>query len=202
LTFSYEKEKFGQLIIVDLKGDGRNILVTNENKREYVNLICTSKMASGIKAQIESFLQGFFELIPKNLVSIFDGRELELLISGLPDIDMVDLKENTEYNGYSQTSEAIVWLWETLEDLDSPLKACFLQFVTGTSKVPLDGFKALRGISGPQKLQIHKVNDTHSLPTSHTCFNQLDLPEYKSKEILREKLFIAITEGKEGFGFA
>jgi len=54
----------------------------------------------------------------------------------------------------------------------------------------------------PQKLQIHKVNDTHSLPTSHTCFNQLDLPEYKSKEILREKLFLAITEGKEGFGFA
>ena len=87
LTFSYEKERFGQVLIVDLKYNGRNISVGNENKKEYINLICASKMASGIKAQIESFLSGFFELVPKNLISIFDSRELELLISGLPDID-------------------------------------------------------------------------------------------------------------------
>jgi E3 ubiquitin-protein ligase HUWE1 len=202
LTFSYEKDKFGKLEVVELKPGGMNLPVTEANKKEYIALICFSKMASGIKGQIESFLAGFFELIPKHMVSIFDARELELLISGLPDIDITDLKENTDYSGYSATSDVIVWFWELLEDLDHMLKACFLQFVTGTSKVPLDGFKALRGISGPQKFQIHKTNESNSLPTSHTCFNQLDLPNYTSKEALREKLFLAITEGKEGFGFA
>mgnify|MGYP001807560663 CR=1 FL=1 len=72
----------------------------------------------------------------------------------------------------------------------------------GTSKVPLNGFKALQGISGPQKFQIHKSYGAGDrLPSAHTCFNQLDLPEYDSKEQLAERLMMAIHEGHEGFGF-
>ncbi|CAA2961184.1 E3 ubiquitin- ligase UPL2-like [Olea europaea subsp. europaea] len=72
----------------------------------------------------------------------------------------------------------------------------------GTSKVPLEGFSALQGISGCQKFQIHKayVSGNH-LPSAHTCFNQLDLPEYPSKQHLEERLLVAIHEGNEGFGF-
>jgi len=202
LTFSYEFDKFGQFVTEDLVPNGRNIPVTEENKKEYVHLICNHKMARGIKAQIENFLSGFFELIPKSLIAIFDSKELELLISGLPDIDIVDLKENTEYHGFDSNSQVIRWFWEILEDMDSTQRANLLQFVTGTSKVPLEGFSVLRGISGPQKFQIHKAGNPEALPTGHTCFNQLDLPEYRSKEQLIEKLIIAITEGKEGFGFA
>ena len=71
----------------------------------------------------------------------------------------------------------------------------------GTSKVPLGGFKVLQGISGPQRFQIHKSYGTDRLPSAHTCFNQLDLPEYESKEQLAERLAMAIHEGHEGFGF-
>lgn len=72
----------------------------------------------------------------------------------------------------------------------------------GTSKVPLNGFKALQGISGPQRFQIHKSYGAGDrLPSAHTCFNQLDLPEYDSKEQLAERLMMAIHEGHEGFGF-
>lgn len=72
----------------------------------------------------------------------------------------------------------------------------------GTSKVPLNGFKALQGISGPQRFQIHKsYGKGDRLPSAHTCFNQLDLPEYESKEQLAERLMMAIHEGHEGFGF-
>jgi len=202
LTFSSEWDKFGQTIVEDLIPNGRNVAVTEENKAKYVHLVCNHKMARGIKAQIESFLGGFFELIPKDLIAIFDSKELELLISGLPDIDIVDLKENTEYHGYTSNSQVIKWFWEVLEDLEQTQRANLLQFVTGTSKVPLEGFQALRGISGPQKFQIHKAGNPHALPTGHTCFNQLDLPEYVSKEAFIEKLLLAITEGKEGFGFA
>jgi len=102
-------------------------------------------MARGIKAQIENFLSGFFELIPKSLIAIFDSKELELLISGLPDIDsnffllvkslimkiVVDLKENTEYHGFDANSQVIRWFWEILEDMDSTQRANLLQFVTG-----------------------------------------------------------------------
>lgn len=72
----------------------------------------------------------------------------------------------------------------------------------GTSKVPLEGFKALQGVSGPQRFQIHKAyGPVDRLPSAHTCFNQLDLTEYESKEQLRERLLFAMHEGSVGFGF-
>ena len=79
------------------------------------------------------------------------------------------------------------------------LRTAFLQFVTGSSKVPVEGFKELRGINGVQTFNIHREFQEERLPRAHTCFNQLDLPNYKSKDILIEKLMLAITEGKEGF---
>ena len=91
-----------------------------------------------------------------------------------------------------------------MNELTSQEKAEFVQFVTGTSKVPLGGFANLRGMSGPTKLSIHLVH-VHArdrLPTSHTCFNQLDLPQYDSYDQLRHHLLMAIKEGHEGFGFA
>ena len=74
-------------MVEDLIENGRTIPVTEANKAKYVHLLCNHKMARGIKTQIECFLSGFFELIPKTLIAIFDSKELELLISGLPDID-------------------------------------------------------------------------------------------------------------------
>ena len=71
----------------------------------------------------------------------------------------------------------------------------------GSSKVPLEGFKALKGIGGIKRFSIHKILDKQNLPTSHTCVNQLELPEYSNKETMRKKLLLAIKEGKEGFGF-
>lgn len=79
-----------------MKPNGDNIEVTNENKEEYVNLICYEKMANNIKSQIESFLEGLHELIPKDLLAIFDARELELMISGLPEINSKSLLSNPQ----------------------------------------------------------------------------------------------------------
>lgn len=113
------------------------------------------------------------------------------------------MRVNTEYNGYSSASQAIRWFWEICNEMSTEDKALLLQFVTGTSKVPLEGFKALQGIGGPQKFQIHKAyGATDRLPSAHTCFNQLDLPEYESKEQLADKLLVALRQGAQGFGFA
>ncbi|KAL0644346.1 hypothetical protein Bca4012_042636 [Brassica carinata] len=181
---------------------GRNIKVTEENKHEYVDLIAEHRLTTAIRPQINAFLEGFSELILKDLISIFNDKELELLISGLPDIDLDNLRANTEYSGYSPGSPVIQWFWEVVQGLSKEDKARLLQFVTGTSKVPLEGFSSLQGISGAQKFQIHKAyGSADHLPSAHTCFNQLDLPEYPSKEHLQERLLLAIHEASEGFGF-
>lgn len=192
---------FGKATIHDLIPNGRNIEVTNENKKEYIQMVSFFKLYTSIKDQIDSFLKGFYELVPRKLISIFDHGELELLISGLPTIDVDDMKSNCDYTGYSDKSHVIQWFWEVLNEFSNPLKAEFLQFVTGSSKVPIEGFVALQGMRGPQKFNIHKayVEDYNRLPVAHTCFNQLDLPDYPSKELLKERLLFAIREGKGSF---
>ncbi|XP_037679708.1 LOW QUALITY PROTEIN: E3 ubiquitin-protein ligase HUWE1-like [Choloepus didactylus] len=203
LTFSTEVQEFGVCEVRDLKPSGANILVTEENKKEYVHLVCQMRMTGAIRKQLAAFLEGFYEIIPKRLISIFTEQELELLISGLPTIDTDDLKSNTEYHKYQSNSIQIQWFWRALRSFDQADRAKFLQFVTGTSKVPLQGFAALEGMNGIQKFQIHRDDrSTDHLPSAHTCFNQLDLPAYESFEKLRHMLLLAIQECSEGFGLA
>ncbi|XP_043357429.1 E3 ubiquitin-protein ligase HUWE1 isoform X1 [Dermochelys coriacea] len=203
LTFSTEVQEFGVCEVRDLKPNGANILVTEENKKEYVHLVCQMRMTGAIRKQLAAFLEGFYEIIPKRLISIFTEQELELLISGLPTIDIDDLKSNTEYHKYQSNSIQIQWFWRALRSFDQADRAKFLQFVTGTSKVPLQGFAALEGMNGIQKFQIHRDDrSTDRLPSAHTCFNQLDLPAYESYEKLRHMLLLAIQECSEGFGLA
>ncbi|XP_048235103.1 E3 ubiquitin-protein ligase UPL1 isoform X2 [Ricinus communis] len=209
LTFSMDADEEKHILYektevtdFELKPGGRNIRVTEETKHEYVDLVADHILTNAIRPQINSFLEGFNELVPRELISIFNDKELELLISGLPEIDLDDLKANTEYTGYTAASTVVQWFWEVVKGFNKEDMARLLQFVTGTSKVPLEGFKALQGISGPQRFQIHKAYGApERLPSAHTCFNQLDLPEYTSKEQLQERLLLAIHEASEGFGF-
>jgi E3 ubiquitin-protein ligase HUWE1 len=204
LTYSYNHDNLGEIQTVDLIENGRNIDVTEANKFDYVQRLCSSKLYDTIKPQIDALLKGFYQIIPQKLISIFDHRELELVISGMPTIDIKDWKNNTIYENYNETSDVVVYFWEIIESFDNDERAEFLQFVTGSSKVPLEGFSALQGIGGINKFKISKVFDKNydRLPTAHTCMNQLDLPEYPSKEILYERLRLAIKEGKNSFGFA
>ncbi|KAJ4982419.1 hypothetical protein NE237_033256 [Protea cynaroides] len=209
LTFSMDADEEKRILYektevtdYELIPGGRNIRVTEETKHEYVDLVAEHILTNAIRPQINSFLEGFNELVPRELIAIFNDKELELLISGLPEIDLDDLKANTEYTGYTAASSVVQWFWEVVKAFNKEDMARLLQFVTGTSKVPLEGFKALQGISGPQRFQIHKAYGApERLPSAHTCFNQLDLPEYSSKEQLQERLLLAIHEANEGFGF-
>ena len=201
--FCYEEQEFGTVTVKELLPGGSSIQVTETNKLEYIKLLCHMKMTKNIQAQLQAFKSGFYEMISPQLISIFSSKELELLISGLPTFDVADLKRNTEYYNYNKDSPVVVWFWKALEDFSEEERAEFLQFVTGSSKVPIEGFKALPGMDGPQKFQIHKsFASKERLPTAHTCINQLDMPEYGSEEELRNKLKLAIREGNEGFGFA
>lgn len=104
----------------------------------------------------------------QDLISIFNDHELELLISGLPEIDVEDLRNNTEYSGYTAASPVIQWFWEIVRSLDKEDLALLVQFVTGTSRVPLEGFKALQVHA--QFLPVASVS-TVIIPR-HTSYNQ------------------------------
>ena len=196
LTFSIEDHSFGRNQTLDLIPNGRDVAVTEQSKSKYVSLVCQHRMTTAISSQIKAYLDGFYELVSPDLVAIFTPRELELLISGLPDIDVNDLKQNTDYVGWKSTDNQIQWFWNVLFALSRNQKAAFLQFVTGSSKVPLAGFGELPGMRGVQKFSIHKASGSSgALMSAHTCFNSLDLPAYESEEELREKLLYAINEG-------
>ncbi|KFY22750.1 hypothetical protein V493_06345 [Pseudogymnoascus sp. VKM F-4281 (FW-2241)] len=202
-SFSVDNDKFGVVETVDLIENGRNVPVTEENKHEYVRLMVEFKLTGSVQEQLDNFLKGFHEIIPAELVAIFNEQELELLISGLPEIDVDDWKANTEYHNYTAASPQIQWFWRAIRSFDKEERAKMLQFVTGTSKVPLNGFKELEGMNGFSRFNIHRdYGNKDRLPSSHTCFNQLDLPEYESYEMLRQQVLTAITTGSEYFGFA
>ena len=170
LTFSTEDDKFGQRLTVDLKPDGRDIPVTEENKTEYVQLQAEWRISKRVADQFKEFMVGFSEMIPLELIQIFDERELELLIGGLSEVDVDDWKSNTDYRGYVADDEVIQWFWKCVSNYDQEKRARLIQFVTGTSRVPVNGFRDLQGSDGPRKFTIEKTGSEQSLPKSHTWY--------------------------------
>jgi E3 ubiquitin-protein ligase HUWE1 len=120
----------------------------------------------------------------------------------MPDIDVEDLRVNTDYQGYSATSPQIRWFWECLQGMSKQDRANLLQFATGSSKVPHGGFSHLQASGSQQRFTLYRTPSSDLLPLAHTCFNRIDLPEYPTCEILKEKLMIAITLGNKGFSMA
>ncbi|KAG7388711.1 hypothetical protein PHYPSEUDO_011904 [Phytophthora pseudosyringae] len=192
-TFSVEVEGAGKKpVIVDLKENGRDIPVTDVNKQEYVNLVEQWRTQFGAQAQMDTLVQGFTTLIPLSAIKVFEMAELKMLVNGKPTIDVEELRSCTVFQGgYDEHAQVVLWLWQALREFTTELRGHFLKFMTGTNKIPLDGFEP--------PLNLTKSDlDPQALPRTHTCFNQLVLPEYTSYETLVEKITFAITNA-EGF---
>ncbi|XP_077503245.1 WW domain containing E3 ubiquitin protein ligase suppressor of deltex isoform X1 [Amblyomma americanum] len=198
LYFSVDFEVLGQIQSHELKPGGGEIRVTEENKDEYLRLMTDWRFSRGQEEQTKSFLDGFNEVLPLEWLHYFDERELELMLCGMQEIDIDDWQRNSIYRHYTRNSKQVIWFWQFIRDMDNEKRARLLQFVTGTCRVPVGGFAELMGSNGPQRFCIEKVGKETWLPRSHTCFNRLDLPPYKSYEQLVEKLTYAIEE-TEGF---
>ncbi|KAM7150659.1 E3 ubiquitin-protein ligase Itchy homolog isoform 1-T1 [Macrochelys suwanniensis] len=199
MYFSVDKEILGEIKSHDLKPNGSNILVTEENKDEYIRLVAEWRLSRGVEEQTQAFFEGFNEILPQQYLQYFDAKELEVLLCGMQEIDLNDWQRHTTYRHYTRTSKQIMWFWQFVKEIDNEKRMRLLQFVTGTCRLPVGGFADLMGSNGPQKFCIEKVGKENWLPRSHTCFNRLDLPPYKSYEQLKEKLLFAIEE-TEGFG--
>uniref|UniRef100_A0A8C9XQ68 HECT-type E3 ubiquitin transferase n=1 Tax=Sander lucioperca TaxID=283035 RepID=A0A8C9XQ68_SANLU len=194
-TFCVEHNAFGKFLQHELKPNGRNMPVTEENKKEYVRLYVNWRFMRGIEAQFLALQKGFSELIPQHLLKPFDHKELELIIGGLGKIDLADWKTNTRLKHCTSESNVVRWFWQAVEAFSEERRGRLLQFVTGSTRVPLQGFKALQGSAGPRLFTIHLIDaNTDNLPKAHTCFNRIDIPPYESYEKLYEKLLTAVEE--------
>ncbi|XP_066433250.1 E3 ubiquitin-protein ligase HECW2 isoform X2 [Eleutherodactylus coqui] len=195
LTFTVNEEVFGQITERELKPGGANIVVTEKNKKEYIEKMVKWRIERGVVQQTESLVRGFYEVVDARLVSVFDARELELVIAGTAEIDLGDWRNNTEYRGgYHDNHIVIRWFWAAVERFNNEQRLRLLQFVTGTSSIPYEGFASLRGSNGPRRFCVEKWGKITALPRAHTCFNRLDLPPYPSFSMLYEKLLTAVEE--------
>lgn len=205
LDFTTTQEIMGVKQEVPLVEGGADVEVTNENFPEYLEACLKYRMLERVKPQLNELILGFFDVIPEPLLTVFDFQELELLMCGLPTIDMDDWQEHTEYSGEYEgigpDAPSVQWFWEVVTEFDQEMKARLLQFVTGTSGVPSRGFGVLQGNDGNiRKFTIHGVPVGVCLyPRAHTCFNRIDLPLYESLDDLKEKLKLAVTMVATGF---
>eukprot|EP00429_Kryptoperidinium_foliaceum_P040002 CAMPEP_0176170230 /NCGR_PEP_ID=MMETSP0120_2-20121206/87153_1 /TAXON_ID=160619 /ORGANISM="Kryptoperidinium foliaceum, Strain CCMP 1326" /LENGTH=733 /DNA_ID=CAMNT_0017508039 /DNA_START=168 /DNA_END=2371 /DNA_ORIENTATION=- len=205
LDFTASTEIMGVKQEIELVKGGRSIDVDSDNFPEYAEACMKYKLLDCMKPQLNALLLGFYDVIPETLLTIFDFQELELLMCGLPNIDLEDWKRNTEYSGtlqsMGQDHQVCQWFWEVVESLDQEMRARLLQFATGTSGVPARGFGVLQGNNGSiRKFTIEGVKlDECMYPRAITCFNRIDLPMYRTKEDLEEKLKLAVTMSSTGF---
>lgn len=153
----------------ELKPGGADIAVTDENKEEYLQLRLRHRLLDSIKPQLENLLIGIYEVIPADLLSVFDYQELDLLLCGVPDINIQDWKDNTEYMGLYRkqgaTHKVIKWFWTAVEAMSHEERIRLLQYVTGCSRLPAQGFKALQSTDGRyRRFNVQSIFKTVRIP--------------------------------------
>ena len=193
-NFTVLIEKDGKKIIIPLIEHGENIMINNKNKKQYIDLYIDWYFNKSIKEYYINFEKGFYKVFDKDLSKILSPEELELIICGSSNLYFNELKDACIYkDGYNKDSLTIKYFWEIVFDLDEVEKKKLLSFITGCDRAPINGL-------GNLIISITKIGtDINKLPSALTCFNNLLLPDYKDKNILKKFLFIAINYS-EGFG--
>ncbi|XP_053565808.1 E3 ubiquitin-protein ligase TRIP12 isoform X6 [Bombina bombina] len=188
---------------IELKKGGKDVPVTIHNLEEYVRLVIYWALNEGVSRQFDSFRDGFESVFPLTHLQYFYPEELDQLLCGSK-ADPWDVKTLMECcrpdHGYTHDSRAVKFLFEILSSFDSEQQRLFLQFVTGSPRLPVGGFRSLNPpLTIVRKTFESTENPDDFLPSVMTCVNYLKLPDYSSIEIMREKLLIAAREGQQSF---
>lgn len=189
------RDVFDNVIAHELKENGRELMVSQDNKQEFVDLYANFLLNESIERQFRAFRKGFQMVMAESPLNwLFRPEEVELLVCGSKQFDVSQLHKATEYeNGYTAESQIIKDFWEIVYAMPIESQRKLLEFSTGSDRVPIGGLSNL-------KLVIARHgSDSERLPTAHTCYNILLLPEYDSKEKLRDRLLKAINFS-QGFG--
>jgi E3 ubiquitin-protein ligase HUWE1 len=152
-NLNYDEEDFRFTVIredgeeVELKKGGKDIRVTQETRRSYARLVAKYYLAREVKTELKEFMKGFYQVIPQNVISVFDPDEIEFLMGGAPEIDIDDWQKNTVYKGQfhnpngGSTHQVVQWFWQILRTLSQDELRKFLLFCTGMPRIPIEGFR-------------------------------------------------------------
>ena len=188
---------------IDLKPNGKNILLGVKNIEEYLNLIYDFIFYKGLNKITESFKEGFNIIFNIDQLKCFTPEELEEIILGSDKQkwDYETLYENLKpEHGYTKNSKIFQYLIQYMTSLDGNDRKQFLIFTTGASRLPFGGFKSLSPkLTVVKKSMNGKENPDEFLPTVMTCQNYLKIPEYSSYDIFKEKFNLAMHEGSNEF---
>ncbi|GAO14240.1 hypothetical protein UVI_02001280 [Ustilaginoidea virens] len=199
LDFVIDTEKFGTLVQVPLCPGGERKPVTNNNRREYVELYVRFLLETAVARQFEPFKRGFYTVCGGNAFSLFRPEEIELLIRGSDEaLDIASLRAAAEYDNWNHQQpdghvDVVGWFWETFHEATPAKQRKLLSFITGSDRIPATGASLL-----PIKISC-LGEDCGRYPIARTCFNMISLWEYGSKQRLEGMLWRAVFES-EGFG--
>lgn len=197
LYFAIDVNEYGENKTICLKENGDNVSVTNENKMDYVSLYANYHLRKSIIKQVNAFCEGFNSLISHDEICFFSPSELELLMCGIPEIDIDDLKENISIQyPYTKDHPVIKLFFSVISKWDNDILAKFVLFLTGSSQVPINGFSDYNDKGKP--ISVAPGGDKSRFCVAHTCFNRLDLPEYESEDEMNQKLIESIQQCEFG----
>jgi len=185
---------------VPLVEDGDKKEVTEENKSEYAVLLSEDYLVGGIRAELAAISNGFYDLLPQAMLreANLSAWDLQRLIEGASHVDVEQLRAAAQWAPETEEPpELFNWFFDVAKELTAEALAQLLQFTTGSSRLPLEGPRALRP---PFRVSVNEALEPALLPTSHTCANMICLPMYPSKEVLKTQLLAALESGT-GFGF-
>ena len=198
-----EKDENGNINNVNLILEGSNIPVTKENMPYYFQKKIEYIMNKD-RIYINHIKKSIFSYIPESLIKIFSANELELILNGTPFIDVSDWIENTIYEGYSPSDDIIIKFWNIVKNLPQEKLSRLLQFSTGSTRVPVGGFKSLQSNRGKiSPFSIYKVEyeeGKRNYIKARTCFNRINLPNFPNEEKLLEGINFVIDNEILGFG--
>ena len=210
LSSDIEGVFFETFAVIDANGSvnelqpyGHTMEVNEENKEFYVDLRVEYETRSSIEFQINWIKEGIFSVFPQAMLAELTPTELEFMLCGNPAINLREWRENTAYRGnFSDNHQVVRWFWEVLQELSQQELRDLLTYVTGTSRVPIEGFKALKTTRGdPALFTIEPMPyERGALPRAHTCFNRMDLPLYQSRLDIQKAIKVVITNHTFGFG--
>ncbi|KAI1842044.1 hypothetical protein JX266_011799 [Neoarthrinium moseri] len=187
---------------IELAPGGAHTQVTIENVESYLDSVVDMTLGSGVKRQIDAFRAGFSQVFPYSALSAFTPDELVSLFGRVDeDWSLETLMDSIKADhGYNMDSRSVKNLLQTMSELTAAQRRDFLQFTTGSPKLPIGGFKSLT----PMFTVVCKPSEPpytadDYLPSVMTCVNYLKLPDYTSIENMRKQLFTAIREGQGAF---
>ncbi|KAI4765245.1 hypothetical protein E4T52_00073 [Aureobasidium sp. EXF-3400] len=187
---------------IELQHNGAEVDVTIDNVEQYVEKVIDFTLGQGVQKQVDAFCAGFSQVFPYSALKAFTPDELVMLFGRAEeDWSLETLMDSIKADhGFNLDSASVKNLLQTMSEFTMPERRDFLQFVTGSPKLPIGGFKSLT----PMFTVVCKPNEPPLMPDDYlpsvmTCVNYLKMPNYTSQEMLRAKLSVAIKEGQGAF---